>query len=110
MAVTTGIGQEDPDLAVVDLAGGPTVLAGHTHAFVPTLGNTALIDDQDALRVAEVFIDPADQFGPQGEIGPRRLAQEVLGHTHLRGIAAVGVEGNGLGVLIVVGVEQQAAQ
>src|SRR5205823_5442263 len=28
----------------------------------------------------------------------------------LRGIAAVGVEGDGLGVLVVVGVEQQATQ
>jgi hypothetical protein len=92
------------------LAGSAAVLAGHAHTLVAALGDAALIDDQDALGVAEGFIDPAEQLGAERQVRPGRLADEVLGHADLRGIAAVGVAGNRFGVLVIVGVEQQAAQ
>jgi len=110
MAMPTGVGQGDTAPAVIDLAGGAAVLAGHAHALVAAFSGAALIDEQDALGVAAGVIDPADQLRPQRPVGPRRLAAEVLGHADLRDIAAVSVQGDRFGGLVIVGVEQQAAR
>jgi hypothetical protein len=51
------------------------------------------------------------RLGPQQhlQLGPRSLAEEGLGQAPLGGVVALGIEGEGLGVLVVVGVQQQPA-
>jgi len=53
----TGIGEEDPDLAVLDATGGAGLLALHPGRLVALLEEPGLIDHQHATRVAQVLHD-----------------------------------------------------
>jgi len=57
MAVGGRIAQQDPDLAIGDLPERPTVLAGHADRMRPLFRKACFIDDQDALRIAQLRHD-----------------------------------------------------
>src|SRR5262249_17525960 len=78
-------------------------------ALGATLGEAALVEDQHAVVAAEFGIDLAEQFPAQGGVLPRGLAEEDLHHADLGGLA-VDLQGDGLGGLVVVVVQQQAAR
>lgn len=99
----------DGNLAVVDLAGCAAVLAGHANALSITLGEVALIDDKDAVRVTEFGGNPVGQFGAERGVGPEGIGENDLSHAHLGGIA-VDFQRDGFGGLVVVVVQEKSAE
>src|SRR6266511_752170 len=73
-----GIGQEDADLAVVDLAQPAAPLASDATGFRPLLGEGAGVDDHDALRLGEFLPDMEPQLGHHGLVVPLTRADEEL--------------------------------
>src|SRR5262249_59818816 len=85
------------------------VLAGDPDALGAGLGEAALVEDEDALGAAELVVDASDELAAQGGVVPGGLADEDLGHADLGGVG-VDPKGDALGGLVVVVVQQQAAQ
>ena len=73
-----GVGQENADLAVLDLAQPAAPLARDAAGFGPLLGEGAGIDDHDALRFGEFLPDMEPQFGHHGFVVPFPRADEEL--------------------------------
>ena len=109
MAAVAGVGDVDGDLAVVEFAGGTAILAGDADALGAALGEGALVEDEDTLVAAEFVGDPGAEFVAKVLVGPGGGTEEDLGHAHLGGVA-VDLEGDGFGGLVVVVVQEQAAE
>lgn len=61
-----GVAEEDADLAVLDPARGSRGLPGHADRLGPRFEEAGLIDDQDAVGVAQMLADIADEFVADG--------------------------------------------
>ena len=73
-----GVGQEDTDLAVVDLAQPAAPLAADAAGFGPLLGEPAGVDDDDAVGLGQRLADVLPQFGRHGLVVPLAGADEEL--------------------------------
>ena len=76
----TGIGQEDPDLAVLDPPRRPRILPRHPDGFGPLLQEARLVGDQHRLRIAQVLDDVGTQVITHRLRIPASGAQQPL-HT-----------------------------
>jgi hypothetical protein len=72
------IGEEDADLAIVELSGGPAVLALHPCRLRPLLEEARLIDHQDRGRIGQVLAHIRHQIVAHGVHVPARGVQEAL--------------------------------
>lgn len=73
-----GVGQKDPDLAVVHIPLPAAPLAAHAARFGPLLGKRAGIDDHDAVGPGEIVANMLAQFGHHGFITLPARAHEEL--------------------------------
>src|SRR5512135_1148328 len=73
-----GVGQEDADLAVVDLAVPAAPLASDTAGLRPLLGEGAGVDDHDAVRLGELLTDVEPEFRYDGLVVPLARVDEEL--------------------------------
>src|SRR5262249_19691040 len=88
----TGVGQEDAELAVLDLAEPAAPLPLHAAGITPRLGEGAGVEHEHGLGVARLQGDVPAQFGHHGLVVPAAGADEVL-----HGLArAAGLVGDGL--------------
>src|SRR5262249_46685491 len=78
VARLSGVGQEDTDLAVVDLAEPAAPLAGYPPGIGPLLGEGAGIDDHDAIGVRKLLADVLPQLGHDCLVIPLARADEKL--------------------------------
>lgn len=72
------VGQEDAELAVVDLAQAAAPLAGHAAAVAPLLGEAGRVDDDYAVGLGQLRADVPAQLGHDGLVIPGPTADEVL--------------------------------
>ena len=100
----SGVGQEDADLAVVDLAQPAAPLAGDAAGLGPLLGEGAGVDDHDAVGLGQLLADVAPQLGHHGLVVPLAGADEEL--DRLAGQA--GLDGDRLAGLALQAAEQAA--
>src|SRR5262249_58980045 len=90
-----GVGQEDADLAVLDLPQPPAPLAGDAAGGAPLLGEAGGIEDKGTAVVAEFLGHVALEFVQDGAVVPAAGADEQL-----QGAALLaGLGGDGLGGL-----------
>src|SRR5512144_2542276 len=68
----------EPDLAVLDLAESTAPLSRHAHRLGPLLGDRRGVEDDHAIRLAEVGADLAGQRHEQGLMVPRNIPDELL--------------------------------
>src|SRR5579871_4062271 len=68
----------DTDLSVLNTSGRTRVLAGHAAGFVAFLYKACLVENQNALGIAQLLHDVADQFIPHGLRIPDRPTKQVL--------------------------------
>jgi hypothetical protein len=73
-----GVGQEHPDLAVLDPPGGASVLASHPDRLGALLAEPGLIDHQHRSRIAEVLDHIAAQLVADRISIPAGLIQQPL--------------------------------
>ena len=99
-----GVGQEDADLAVVDLAQPAAPLAGDAAGLGPLLGEGAGVDDHDAVGLGEFLADVEPQFGHDGLVVPLARADEELD----RLAGQPGLDGDRLAGLALQAAEQAA--
>jgi hypothetical protein len=85
---TGGVGPVDADLGVVDLAGGPGVLALHPDRAGALLEVAGLVNHQHGRRVAEVLDHVRAQVTADAVVVPHRPGQQVL-HPVRAGVANV---------------------
>lgn len=78
LSFVTGISQEDPGLAIVDLARRPAVLGSHSHRFAPFLDKPGLINHHHCRRVPQVLFDQIQQVITYLICVPERSAQQFL--------------------------------
>lgn len=89
------LGQEDTDLAVIDLAQPAAPLPGHAAGRRALLGKPRPVQDEDPLVVAQFLGDVAPQFAPDGVVVPPAGADEQLQGPPFE----AGLGGDGLGGL-----------
>ena len=99
-----GVGQEDADLAVVDLAQPAAPLAIDAAGLGPLLGEAAGVDDHDAVGVGQFLADVLPQFGHHGLVVPLAGADEELD----RLAGQPGLDGDRLGGLAFQAAEPAA--
>ena len=109
VAVLARLGEVDRHLAIGNLAQATQIVPCHADTLVAALGETALSDDENAVVVAQVPIDPGRQFLTQRFVMPRGLTDEDLGHAYL-GRIAQDLQGDALCGLVIRGVQQHAAE
>ena len=78
MVVLTDVAHEDADLAVVDLAPVATPLALDPDRVRAAFGETARIEDDDAIGLAQAIGHLSDQHLDQRAMVPWRGADEFL--------------------------------
>jgi len=84
--VAAGVTQEDPDLAVLDAAGGAAVLALHARRLLALLHEPGLVQHQHGVGITE----PLDDIGPQvvpDRVGVPAHAREEVLHPVRRAVA-----------------------
>ena len=84
------VGQKHRDLAVFDPAGGAGVLALHAHRAAALLQEAGLVDDEDAVRMAEPVRDQAPHAVSGPVVIPDHRRQQSL---HCVGSAVPGALG-----------------
>jgi hypothetical protein len=65
-------------LAIVDFSDSPAVLAGNPDGVLTFFDETAFIEDQGAVRAAEIIINKTPILGYYFIIGPWRIAHKPL--------------------------------
>ena len=95
--VVRGVGHEDADLAVVDLAEPPEPLPLHARRGVALLGEARGVEDDHAVGGADRPAHLAGQLAQQRPVVPGGRADEVLQAVPLLVVAV----GDGLGVLVL---------
>jgi hypothetical protein len=83
-ALGAGVAQEDPDLAVLDLAGGARVLAGDARRLSVLLEESSLVGHEDALRMAQLGQDIRPQVVADGVGVPGVAVQDALNPPRVR--------------------------
>src|SRR6185295_17210288 len=86
MAVSTGLAQKYPNLAILHPTCRATILAGHPSRLLPFFEKPGLIEDQHRLRIAALLDQIGTQLIPDGLGIPYGTPQQML-HTIGRRIA-----------------------
>ena len=77
-AVAAGIGQEDPDLTVLNPPGGPAILPLHAGGLAPLLDEAGFVQDQHAAGIAQALGHIAPQIVADDVRIPAHPAQKLL--------------------------------
>jgi hypothetical protein len=83
IALARRIGRKHPDLTVLDLPQGATVLASHPHGIGAFFHEPRFIDDQHAIGLAHLVLDQAMIRFQHRRFIPQRIADEALHGPHL---------------------------
>jgi hypothetical protein len=74
----TGIGEEDPDLAIVNTTHGAAILTLNACGFIALLGKPSFIDAQDPFRFPKMLDDIGLEVVTDGIGLPRGAAEKIL--------------------------------